>query len=98
MLTVVLSVFLGYNVYLAARNVTTNESFKRDALRDAVAATKAAGETSDVDWDEVMRNQYDRGVWANLMEVVRPPVSADRPWRVPCATTSPSSTAKAKTH
>ena len=98
LLTVVLSVFLGYNVYLAARNVTTNESFKRDALRDAVAATKAAGETSAVDWDDVMRNRYDRGVWANLMEVVRPPVSADRPWRVPCATTSPSSTAKAKTH
>ena len=93
-----LSVFLGYNVYLAARNVTTNESFKRDALRDAVAATKAAGETSAVDWDDVMRNRYDRGVWANLMEVVRPPVSADRPWRVPCATTSPSLTAKAKTH
>ena len=98
LLTVVLSVFLGYNVYLAARNVTTNETFKRDAMRDAVAATKAASETSAVDWDEVMRNRYDRGVWANLMEVVRPPVSADRPWRVPCATTSPSSTAKAKTH
>ena len=99
-LTVVLSVFLGYNVYLAARNVTTNETFKWDMVHESVALTKESdakekdAKKSDVDWDEVTRNRYDRGVSANLMEVVFPPVIADRPWRVPA--TFPSSKPKVK--
>ena len=80
--------------------MTTNERFKWDRGHESVVWTKesdAKGKDArrrDVDWDEVTRNRYDRGVSANLMGVVFPPVIADRPWRVPA--TFPSSKPKVK--
>ena len=89
--------FLAYHVRLAATNVTTNEEFKWEIIRDSVAMTKASkakdDETDDkenddspkdVDWDEILKNQYDRGILENLKEVMFPPVKTQM-WRLPCA-------------
>ena len=82
LITVLLAVFLAYNVRLAMQNVTTNETFKRDALRESV---EAMGSESKIDWDEITKNTYDRGIVGNLKEVFFPPVDSDHPWRVPCS-------------
>lgn len=82
LITVLLAVFLAYNVRLAMQNVTTNETFKRDALRESV---EAMGSESKIDWDEIAKNTYDRGIVGNLKEVFFPPVDSDHPWRVPCS-------------
>lgn len=81
--TILLAVFLVYNLRLAAKNVTTNETFKRDDLREAVKAMRA--EPTKIDFEKVMKNAYDVGVLRNLLEVLFPPVQSEHPWRVPCS-------------
>ena len=43
----------------------------------------ASGKDEVVDWDEVLRNKYDMGVWKNVLEMLRPPVKSEHPWRTP---------------
>lgn len=85
--SVLLFAFLSYHLYLVARNVTTNETYKWDAVRASVKEAKeaavASGKDEVVDWDEVLRNKYDVGVWENVLEMLRPPVKSEHPWRTP---------------
>ena len=82
LVAVLLAVFLAYNVRLAMKNITTNETFKRDVLRESV---EAMGSESKMDWGEIMKNSYDVGIVGNLKEVFFPPVASEQPWRVPCS-------------
>jgi palmitoyltransferase ZDHHC4 len=90
--------FLAYHIRLAATNVTTNEEFKWDVVRDSVEMTKNSkakvddtdandndGAPADIDWDEIMKNKYDRGILNNFLEVAFPPVPTPSMWRLPCA-------------
>jgi len=85
--SVLLFAFLSYHCYLVARNVTTNETYKWDAVRasvkEAKEASTAVGENEVVEWDKVLRNKYDVGILKNVLEVLRPPVKSEHPWRVP---------------
>lgn len=84
---VLLSVFLGYNAWLAAKNVTTNETFKWELVRESVETMKGerAGGSGDeqIDWGEMTRNKYDVGTWGNIKEVLFPPVKTPSAFALP---------------
>jgi hypothetical protein len=95
---VLLSVFLGYNVRLAAKNVTTNETFKWDLVRESVEAMEAerARESGNgnIDWREMLRNKYDVGIWGNFKEVLFPPVKTPSAFGLPWDSSSRARKAK----
>ena len=84
---VLLSVFLGYNAWLAAKNVTTNETFKWELVRESVETMKGerAGGSGDeqIDWGEMTTNKYDVGIWGNIKEVLFPPVKTPSAFALP---------------
>lgn len=83
---VVLAGFTGYHVYLLAQNKTTNESYKwsevqwhRDrAVQEAAALAKSTGKPLG-HIAPMPPNVYNRGAWANAMEVFFPPSATSAP-------------------
>ncbi|GLE01254.1 hypothetical protein PINS_up010084 [Pythium insidiosum] len=65
--------FFLFHVYLVANNLTTNEFFKRRALRQQRATSRSARDDPTLDEANVTQHRYDLGsALANLREVLHP--------------------------